>query len=129
MDSYFIRWESALSVGDDYIDSQHKTLIDKISRVSESPSADDEKLLNDVLDYAATHFVDEEAYMTKIGYPDLQVHRFEHQKLTNMLLAHKQDYDRGIKDLYSFKQFMFRWVRDHIMESDKQIGAFLAGRR
>ena len=66
--------------------------------------------------------------MERIEYPGLQEHRSEHKKLTRILLAYKEDYDQGRRDLYAFKQFMFRWVRDHIMDEDKKIAAYVSAR-
>jgi hemerythrin-like metal-binding protein len=69
MDSYIIRWNQGLSIGDDYIDSQHRGFVELIGGVSEYGDSRDRHVLSEVLSYAATHFADEEAYMERIEYP------------------------------------------------------------
>lgn len=124
MDSYRIIWSDDLLIGDEKVDSQHKYLIELIANIPESTSRRDDALLSEALQYAAKHFSDEEAYMARIKYPDFNAHRKKHKKLRRVLLAYKKAYDNGEKDLYSLKQFMLRWVRDHIMDVDKKIGEY-----
>jgi hemerythrin len=129
VDNYIIKWNEGLSVGDDYIDAEHRKFVELIRGISEYASSRDGRVLTKVLHYATTHFADEESYMERLEYPGLQEHRSEHKKLTRILLAYKKDYDRGRKDLYAFKQFAFRWVRDHIMDVDRRIAAFVSAQK
>ena len=46
--------------------------------------------------------------------------------LARLLLAYQHEYDEGMHDLYAFKLFMYRWVRDHVMDEDHRIGEYLA---
>lgn len=124
MDTYRIAWSDALTVGNAEVDSQHKRLIELIGAIPEKSKSNDPDVLNEALEYAVKHFNSEESYMAEIQYPDLPRHVNEHKKLTRILLSYKKDYENGETDLYSFKQFMFRWVRDHIMDEDKKIGLF-----
>lgn len=124
IDTHKIAWSDKLLIGNELIDARHKRLIELIGSISEHESQYDEAILNEVLEYADTHFSEEEAFMAKIGYPGLHRHRNEHKKLVRILKGYKKQYDEGEKDLYSFKQFMFSWVRDHIMDEDRKIGVF-----
>lgn len=125
MDSYKIIWTNNLSVGNEHVDSEHKKLIELIASISEHDRPGDESILSEALGYATSHFANEEAFMAKINYPGLEEHQKQHKYLTRTLLAYKKEYENGTKDLYSFKNFMFRWVRDHIMDEDKKIGLYL----
>jgi hemerythrin len=125
MDTYRIEWHDSLSIGDEHVDSQHKMLIKMISDIPEYKTSGDEQVLMAALEYAGVHFADEEKFMEEVGYPNLHEHQNEHKRLTKILLSYKKDYDEGKTDLYNFKQFMFRWVRDHIMDVDHQIGVYL----
>jgi hemerythrin len=126
MDSYVIAWSDSLLVGDPTVDGEHKRLIEMIAGVPDHESSGDAALLPEVLHYAATHFQHEEAFMEQVGYPELAAHCAEHKLLTRTLLAYKRDYEEGRTDLYGLKHFIFRWVRDHIMDNDRKIGLFLA---
>ena len=129
MDYYVIAWNDALLIGDATIDAQRRRLIEVVASISEKESAADAVLLAEVLDYPATHFAEEESFMERIGYPGLSAHRNEHKTLTRTLFAYKREYDEGKRNLYNTKHFLFRWVRDHIMDEDRKIGLFLATRR
>ena len=129
MDHYVIAWSDALLVGDPTIDAQHRRLVELIAGVPDYETADDAALLPEVLDHAAWHFSDEESFMSRIGYPALAAHRDEHKLLTRTLLAYKREYDEGKTDLYNLKHFLFRWIRDHIMDVDRKIGQYLAAQR
>jgi hemerythrin len=129
MDTYVIAWNEAMRLGDETTDAQHHLLIELIAGIPDRPTSDDEQLLQDVLAYAGYHFADEEGLMERIEYPQLAEHRRAHKTLSRTLFAYKREYDEGQRDLYSFKHFMYRWVRDHIMDEDRRIGDFLrAGR-
>lgn len=125
MDTYKIVWNDTLNVGSELIDSQHKKLIELIGGIPEHETQRDEAMLNEALEYIATHFSEEEDFMAEINYPELGRHKNKHKRLVRILMAYKKKYDGGDKDLYPFKQFMFRWVRDHIMDEDKKIGLFI----
>ena len=125
MDTYRIVWNDALLIGNRPVDMQHKRLIKIIQSIPEFSTSRDEDVLAEALQYAAEHFSDEEAYMSEIQYPELATHRTKHKTLTRILMAYAKDYEKGKTDLYAFKQFMFRWVRDHIMDEDRKIGVYL----
>jgi len=129
VDSYEIVWHDRLLIGEPTVDAQHKRLIAMIAGVSERAGHDDAVLLDAVLDYAATHFADEEHLMRRIGYPGLAAHVNSHKRLTRILIAYHKEYLEGKRDLYAFKNFMFSWVRDHIMDEDREIGLFIQQHR
>ena len=126
MDDHKVEWSDKLSVGDDLIDTQHRRLIELIGAIPDRATSRDPELLTEALEYAASHFTAEESYMNRVEYPGLVGHKEEHRKLSIILLEYKKQYESGETDLYAFKQFMFRWVRDHIMDVDREIGRFLA---
>ena len=113
-------------MGDPEIDAQHRHLIELIARVPDQAAPGDAELLAAALQYTATHFKAEETYMERVGYPGLAAHRSDHKFLTRTLMVYKQRYDDGETDLYALKQFLFRWVRDHILDEDRKIGAHIA---
>ena len=127
MDYYRIVWSDELSIGNAEVDAQHKRLIELIGAIPEKANTHDPEILAEALKYAAAHFVCEESFMAEIQYPDIEHHVNEHKKLTRILLSYQKEYESGGADLYAFKQFMFRWVRDHIMDEDKKIGLFAQG--
>lgn len=128
MHNYRIEWNDALLIGNRDVDTQHKRLVDMIQSIPEFTTTRDDRVLTEALEYAVTHFNDEESFMREIAYPDLRAHINKHKKLTRTLMAYAKDYEKGNTDLYAFKQFMFRWVREHIMDEDRKIGLFYHNR-
>ncbi|MBN2704453.1 MAG: bacteriohemerythrin [Pontiellaceae bacterium] len=124
MKRYRIAWNDKLMIGCEVVDSQHKKLVELIGSIPEYETDRDVEALTETLQYVSTHFSDEEKFMEEIGYPELKHHQNIHKKLTRILLSYKKEYDDSAKDMYSFKQFMFHWVRDHIMDEDRKIGLF-----
>ena len=119
-----IEWTDELSVGVENLDNQHKWLIDLINNFGQraiSPASLIENL-GGVIDYAAKHFNDEEAYL-KIHAADLLPHQIDcHAKFI------KQSYDFALRlsngegddlrqDIYSF---LCDWLIRHIQEEDQQ---------
>ena len=118
------------------IDDEHKRLFEIIKDANDVIHAEllhdkyDEILhiISDLKDYTAVHFTDEEAYMEKIGYPELESQKKAHaafiDKLDEINLddldAHQQHY---LEDLISF---LLNWLSVHILHMDKKIGEFVA---
>lgn len=123
MDSHKIVWNPSFTVGDELIDGEHRVLIELVAQIPDHPSEQDEALLNTALEYAASHFKNEEAYMKAVDYPELEAHTRYHKKLTKILNRYRSRYEAGETDLFFFKQFMFTWIRDHIMDEDPLIAA------
>lgn len=120
-----IEWDDSLLIGNDLIDIQHKRLIGLIAAIPEEESPGDELALDEAIVYAETHFADEEELLEHVGYPKTPEHIEMHEKMTSILESYKRDYDEGKTDLSAFKQFMYEWIKGHIMTEDKKISAFL----
>lgn len=117
------------------IDEQHRTLFDIIRQANDLVQ---EKMLYDKYDeileildelhtYAENHFLDEEAYMKKVGYPGLAQQKNAHSAFIDKLLKldlgdmdfideHQQEY---LEDLIIY---LLDWLTHHILIADKQIG-------
>jgi hemerythrin-like metal-binding protein len=77
------------------------------------------------VDYAAEHFRAEERWMRSAGYPDAEAHSRTHRRLASVLASYRREFEAGEPDFYDFKQFMFRWLRDHVMDADQRFGEWL----
>ena len=78
-----IEWSDGFSVGVEAIDNQHKMLISMTNRLIDTPNVDSNsavitKLLDDMIAYATTHFVDEERLMQLHDYPEFESHQQQH---------------------------------------------------
>ena len=125
MDDQLIVWRDEFAIGDPTNDAQHRRLILLVAALPEQAFPGDAALLAEMIDYAGRHFHDEEGLMARAGYPGLVAHRDSHKTLTRTLLAYRREFEAGHTDAYHLKQFVFRWIRDHIMDEDVAFGRFL----
>lgn len=118
--------------GIDRIDEEHNKLFeiaDKAYEVLMDEFIPDKydyivEILNELKEYAGTHFDHEEEYMAGIGYKKLFTHKVEHHDFVEKL----NEYDLTAMDenqreaILELLEFLNNWLVDHILKSDKQIG-------
>ena len=118
-------------IGVPEIDKEHEHLFELLNQTNASLHNSDadvaaitSRLLNELYDYAMTHFAHEEAYMRSIDDPELNKQMAEHEafrkKVTALLTAGDLTLDTA-KDLLTF---LAKWLYRHILGSDILIGKF-----
>ena len=128
----FFEWTDELSVGNELIDSQHKRLIGFINDFYDATDKDNNeaairKAVGNLTYYVKTHFADEEKLMEKYNYPELGIHRRIHERLTQGVSQYVEKLRAGQKILnLDMAIFLKGWLEDHIAETDKKIGEFIA---
>lgn len=133
-----MQWNEDLSVGVEKIDSQHKELFARITDLVNSIKQHTCKYkIGDVVkfldDYIVFHFGEEEKYMQQFKYPAYSKHRAQHrlfmknfQGLKNELARLEGGRKPGSYDLsVETNQVVVDWILDHIMNVDRELGAFL----
>ncbi len=126
----FIDWNEKYIIGVDFIDKQHKLLVDQLNTTFVFFNEDKILIALDALErFVVTienHFIAEENMMKKRGYPAADEHYILHTKLLHQI---KKLYefireDKAILNLEVF-DFLKSWLLDHIQQSDKELGIFL----
>lgn len=133
-------WNDSFATGIAKIDEQHKVLVTTLNeaniRLGVEPSREllDGITLN-LLSYALYHFETEEGLMQASGYgiarPDDDAkHRQEHRMFSQTVVKMRE----GIKEgqLISREEligFLSLWLMNHILYTDKKLGAYLAERQ
>ena len=80
-------------------------------------------VLKDLKSYTDKHFSDEEEYMESIGYAGLEAQKMAHHAFVSKLEEvdldqvdqNQQEYLEGLME------FLFGWLSNHILKSDKLI--------
>ena len=115
------------------VDKEHKELfriIGDVYRVMTDEMAVDKydeivRLLEELREYTKFHFQDEELYMESIHYEGLKAQRRAHEafvsRLEEMDLEHIDDNQQ--ETLEDLMEFLTEWLVNHILHSDKKIGA------
>ncbi|WP_207062741.1 bacteriohemerythrin [Motiliproteus sp. SC1-56] len=117
-------WSPALSVGNREIDQQHQELIKRINHLPSIDAPEFHDLIEHLLEYCFAHFEAEEHWMRTLGYPDYREHLSRHTQLGERFHDFFRDYVDGRVDYAGFRQFLFGWIKHHILEEDMKIAEF-----
>lgn len=131
-----MEWTPDLSVGVEEIDEQHRELFRRINQLVEAVKKSECKyIIGGVMkflhEYAVEHFGDEEAIMSRHGYPGYRAHRAQHAGFIEGLAAMEEElrnetssYTRSV---YT-NQMVVDWIINHISKLDKELGRYLKSR-
>mgnify|MGYP002708053185 FL=1 len=124
--------------GIELVDNEHRRLFEIIHDTNDLIHAEllhdkyDEimRLLAELKDYTEVHFRDEEALMERIHYPELDAQKRAHtafvERLVEIDLSELDDMDDNQQEyLIDLIQFLAGWLINHILGSDKKIGAYM----
>ena len=127
-----VTWDAEThGVGIAEIDLQHRRLVEIINQLEAALQAGAEaRTLRDLLDmliqFTEFHFFTEEHYMRRHGFPDEAPHREGHHHLVDQLLALRAEFaNTGKNEARNTIGFLRDWLLDHIVNADKELGAFL----
>lgn len=136
------KWSEDFSVGNDFIDGQHRDLFALVALISDlathpEPTPEDETAVARTLlalrNYVRVHFRDEERMMAEAGYPDLIEHIEEHRTFVEWLNILE---DARRMPNYSFSEtvrhmsrYLTDWLVDHVLGSDKRYVPYLRGKK
>lgn len=121
-----LEWKDEYSIGHFQTDYEHKELISPANKVIGFSNKGEELIkiksaLKALNDYTKIHFRNEEAYMERIGYAEIEQHKNCHSDLIarmNNIVTHNHALDEVVHQL---KRLMVVWVIEHIINEDKRI--------
>ena len=122
-------------IGVPEIDDEHKRLFELIGEVDSALKADADSvstamaLLNEIKQYAVTHFAHEEAYMASIQDPELPRQQKEHQAFVDKVNSYRFsdiNEDTAKELILELLEYLSKWLMGHILGSDILIGQFEA---
>lgn len=126
-----ISWREDLAIGVEQIDNQHKELMARfdllLTACREGKGGDELRHLVTFLnDYVISHFRDEEALQRKIGFPQYESHRHEHEEFILRLRNLKQRIDSDgeilVDHVLDTNKLLLDWLIKHISVKDRAIG-------
>lgn len=115
------------------IDDEHKRLFELIGEIDSAVKSNADSvstamaLLNELKQYAVTHFAHEEAYMASIHDPELPRQQKEHQAFVNKVNTYRlaDITDESARELIlELLKYLSKWLMGHILGSDILIGKF-----
>jgi hemerythrin len=127
-----VEWsDEKLSVKVSMIDRQHKKMVGMINELYDSVEAKKEKgllaeLLIKLVHYTNYHFATEEKYFKQHNYPEMTIHKAQHDQLREQVAVLDERYYTGDKMITSeVMKLLNDWLFDHIIGSDRKFGQFL----
>jgi hemerythrin-like metal-binding protein len=119
-------WTSSYELGIHLIDEQHKKwlgIMNKLYNAFIRKEAKDVilQIINEMQEYTQYHFSTEERYFKQFGYAKEASHLSLHENFKKELVKFRNEYESNPMSLtYKVMTFMQNWLREHILESDKQ---------
>jgi|GEM_PF-1098434 len=127
-----ITWSSHLSIGVPGIDEEHRLLVEAHNDLASAwgSTAEHEvaaRAMRDLFAYADYHFRHEEELMRDARYPELGIHRRQHLRFIDMLMALDAHFTAGRAGVLDISDFVGNWLLTHIRFTDRQLGEYLCG--
>lgn len=126
-------FDDTLVTGDEMIDSQHQELIGKINKLLDSCEIGNDKMaavktLDYLADYTDFHFTAEEKLQEEIGYPGIEEHKKEHEKLRKVVeeLHEMLVEEEGPTPAFveQVNQNVIDWLYRHIKGFDRSVAEY-----
>lgn len=128
-----LAWSKLMSVGNESIDTQHKTLLNMLNDIESAIGKRDSAALMHAFevfeDFVHIHFSNEEAIARAINYPFAE-HKLEHEyvlnelrTMRNELLSNEGRWSESVVENYY--GFLSEWTTAHIGEDDMQMKPIL----
>lgn len=121
----FMPWGEHLEIGIAEIDEQHRWLVDTTNSLHALLSTGDAQaaelgvILEQLMDYTMNHFIVEEEIFDRLGYPESDAHKAQHnifcEKVMDLLTRHDMGETVGVEALNLLKS----WLTNHIVKVDK----------
>ena len=121
-----------MSVGVTALDEDHQRLVRLLNQFIQAVDDGEGVLVVDaifggLMNYAETHFVREEKIMEVCGYPDLDAHKEQHEKLAERVFECREAYMRTATEALEgeVREFLMSWLQDHILVDDMDYKALV----
>ena len=126
-----MEWSPAFSVKVKKLDDQHKKLVEMINQLHAAMKAGQGNamlgvVLQQLISYTSSHFVDEETLMQAHGFSGLAAHKIDHEKFVNQVLDLQKKFQAGSVMLtINVMNFLKDWLVNHITGVDQKYADFL----
>jgi hemerythrin-like metal-binding protein len=124
-------WSDQYQVGIDFVDKQHRVLVDIINNLQQSMLEGKGKVvigktLEELIVYTQAHFAAEEKVLDNCGYPEFPAHHGEHERLSYAVMVfHQKLMTNELGLSVNVMGFLKDWLGQHILNTDKKYGPFL----
>lgn len=127
----FIEWDDKYSVKIIEIDAQHRRLFEIYNNLVNAMyqgvgMKELGNALTELLDYSVMHFMTEEGYMEKYGYPELDVHKNAHKEFRERFYKLHKEFHEGKPVLTAeVVDYLRDWIKGHVLNVDQRYSKYL----
>ncbi len=128
----YIKWlADKYTVHVQKFDLQHQKLVEITNEVFNAKMNNAGKgiilnILTQLNEYTKSHFLEEETLLKENQYPALEIHKNEHAIFIAKVNSFIEEFHADNLSLnQEMLEFLKNWLIDHIMQTDKEYGAFL----
>ena len=134
----YIKWEDSFLLGIQELDEHHVHLLDLLNRaysacMLNNPVAELRTIVDELYDYTRYHFSAEELVMKGNNFPGLPDQEQEHEIFIKKIVSLQQEMEKGhissTIELVELTEFLANWFRNHIVDEDNKLGAYLNRRQ
>jgi hemerythrin len=132
-DDLYVEWDGRYAIGIPLIDEQHQELIrltNELYKACLKSDAAGKELfkvaIKAAVDYVKFHFSAEEKLLENVDYPQIVVHKKQHEEFIMKVLAEAKNFEEGKKFVPNvFVRFLRDWILSHIAVMDKKYAAYI----
>ena len=127
----YFKWGDDLSVGNSFIDHDHRHLIQLVNDLHTATSRGDGRnivgnTLAALINYTKEHFQREEHHMELLKYPKIDEHKLQHNELLEQVMHLRAQFDTGHITVAAQVSALLRdWLSVRIRRSDKDFASAL----
>ena len=124
-----IKWDPKFKIGIPVIDAQHEHLVNLCNDFYQSLLKSKDKqnyqslvkqTLENCLNYASTHFKEEERLMKASNFDGYRQHKHSHDTFTAKCQITYESIDNiSISEAIKFSLFLYEWINTHIAHEDR----------
>lgn len=121
----FMPWTNELEIGIAEIDEQHQWLVDLTNQLHTTMSQSEQnrerigEVLEQLIDYTMNHFIVEEELFARLGYPETEAHKKQHDAFCKRVMGLLERHDSGETVGAEALDLLKNWLINHITKVDK----------
>lgn len=127
----YLKWNEQYNIGVTIIDREHRKLFSILNKLFDFGHSKKKRrfacqeAIKYFKDHATQHFTDEEAYMTSVNYPGLEIHRRIHRDFREQMLpaleSELEQTDFSETSIHHFLDICAEWLIGHTLIEDLMI--------
>jgi hemerythrin len=119
-------WSDEFAVGNDLVNTQHKTLIGIFNALHDAVTHGDDSgilagSLAELIDFSQFHFRAEEEMLARSGSAHLDAQKQDHDRMARQILELNEKYKQGSATMiFEILDLLHNWLTNHVKVVDRR---------